>query len=120
MIQLLDYHWPGNVRELENVIERCSVLGHKEQLTLECLPDQVKRKPSDAAAGMIELPDSGFDLDEHLATIENDILISALEKNGGVRKKAAEYLNISFRTIRYRLSKFGLAEDEDADGNETV
>jgi two-component system response regulator PilR (NtrC family) len=120
MVQLLDYHWPGNVRELENVIERCSVLGHQEQLTLDCLPDQVKRRPSDAAAGMIELPDSGFDLDEHLATIEKDILIRALEKNGGVRKKAAEYLNISFRSIRYRLSKFGLAEDEDADGNGTV
>jgi two-component system response regulator PilR (NtrC family) len=116
MVQLLDYHWPGNVRELENVIERCSVLGHQEQLTLDCLPDQVKRRPSDAAAGMIELPDSGFDLDEHLATIEKDILIRALEKNGGVRKKAAEYLNISFRSIRYRLSKFGLGEGDEEDG----
>lgn len=115
MTHLLDYHWPGNVRELQNVIERCSVLGQKEQLTLNCLPDHVKRRLSESAGGVVELPDSGFDLDEHLATIEKDILIRALEKNGGIRKKAAEYLNISFRSIRYRLSKFGLGEgDEDA------
>jgi two-component system response regulator PilR (NtrC family) len=43
-------------------------------------------------------------------------LIRALEKNGGVRKKAAEYLNISFRSIRYRLSKFGLGEGDEEDG----
>jgi len=115
MLHLLDYHWPGNVRELENVIERCSVLGQKDQLTANCLPEQVKRKAPGTTGGMVELPDTGFDLDEHLATIEKDILIRALDKNGGVRKKAAEYLNISFRSIRYRLAKFGLGDEEDDD-----
>jgi len=112
---LLDYHWPGNVRELENVIERCTVLGHNDRLVFDCLPEQVRTPASPAGSGPVDIPDTGLDLDEYLAGIEQEILIKALEKAGGVRKKAAELLNISFRSIRYRLAKFGLGDEDDAD-----
>ncbi len=108
---LLNYDWPGNVRELENLIERCVVLGESDQLTVDCLPDQIKKKSCNTYAGLCNLPDEGLDLDSWLADIEKTVLLQALEKSGGVRKKAAELLGINFRSIRYRLSKLGIGEE---------
>jgi two-component system, NtrC family, response regulator PilR len=111
--RLLDYQWPGNIRELENSLERCVILGQGDELSEECLPAALQRSAPALSACIDELPEGGLDLDAYLGDIEKDILLKALERCGGVRKKAAEYLGISFRSIRYRLAKFGLAEDED-------
>ncbi len=108
---LLNYEWPGNVRELENLVERCVVLGDTDELTLDSLPDQIKKKNCNAYAGICCLPDEGLDLDMWLEDMEKSILLQALEKTGGVRKKAAELLGINFRSIRYRLSKLGIGDD---------
>ncbi len=54
-----------------------------------------------------------MDLDEYLGQIEKDILLKALEKNHGIRKRAAQFLRISFRSIRYRLAKYGIALNDD-------
>jgi two-component system response regulator PilR (NtrC family) len=108
---LLDYHWPGNVRELENVVERCLVLGQSNQITASGLPPQF-HSPRVAEQGQLaEIPDSGLDLDAYLGGIEKEILLKALEKTGGVRKRAAELLGLTFRSIRYRLAKFGIEPD---------
>nr|WP_305045099.1 sigma-54 dependent transcriptional regulator [Geoalkalibacter sp.] len=116
MRRLLEYRWPGNIRELENLIERCVVLGASDKLTAQALPLPLQATASGGAepAGIgPEIPDSGFDLDAYLGGIEQEILQKALEKTGGVRKKAAELLGISFRSIRYRLAKFGISPDDE-------
>ncbi|PKN13751.1 MAG: Fis family transcriptional regulator [Deltaproteobacteria bacterium HGW-Deltaproteobacteria-4] len=107
---LLDYPWPGNIRELHNVLERCLVLGSAESIGVDCLPPQVR----DAAAGTLlhDLPEDGLDLDAYLAAIERELLLKALERSNNVRTRAAELLKMSFRSIRYRLAKFGLDVDE--------
>lgn len=117
MRYLLDYPWPGNIRELENVVERCTVLGHGKSLKSDCLPSQILNAGRQSGGELAEIPETGLDLDEYLAGIEKDILLKALDRTSGVRKKAAELLNISFRSIRYRLAKFGLGED-DEEGSE--
>jgi two-component system response regulator PilR (NtrC family) len=114
MRRLLDYPWPGNIRELENAIERCLVLSHSEELTEECLPLSLQRQAPESGGPMTELPETGLDLDAYLGDIEKDILLKALDRTGGVRKRAAELLGITFRSIRYRLAKFGI----DADGED--
>jgi two-component system response regulator PilR (NtrC family) len=54
-----------------------------------------------------------MDLDAYLGEIERTLLLAALDRCRGVRKRAAKLLGISFRSIRYRLSKYDLgAEDE--------
>jgi len=62
----------------------------------------------------LELPESGCNLDEVVNEVERRLLTAALERTGGVRTAAAKLLGISFRSMRYRLAKLGLGE-EDAD-----
>jgi two-component system response regulator PilR (NtrC family) len=115
MCSLLDYHWPGNVRELENVVERCLVLGHSNKISESSLPPQFHSDRVAVRGQLAAIPDAGLDLDAYLGGIEKDILLKALEKTGGVRKRAAELLGITFRSIRYRLAKFDIdpgAEEE--------
>jgi two-component system response regulator PilR (NtrC family) len=100
------YHYPGNVRELENLIERAVTLAPGEKITLGCLPEAVLARPDPAPHGRIS--HDGVELDALLAKYESVLLREALEKAGGVKKKAASLLGISFRSFRYRLEKLGL------------
>ena len=113
MRRLLDYGWPGNIRELENIVERCLVLGQGEELSEDSLPANLVADTPAAEGQFSQIPDTGLDIDAYLGAIEKDILLKALDKTGGVRKKAAELLGISFRSIRYRLAKFGIEADGD-------
>ncbi len=115
MRRLIDYQWPGNVRELENVIERATVLGKENEITLDCLPPNLLTGMSSSVMPLTDIPETGMDLDAYLGEIEKEILLKALVRTNGVRKNAAGLLGITFRSIRYRLAKFGLGDDENAD-----
>lgn len=108
---LMAYPFPGNVRELENIIERSLVLDN-ERITLESLPPQVKGaiKRFDLHAA-VDIPEEGIDLEPALENLEKQYLLKALEKSGGSKTNAAELLGMTFRSYRYKLSKFGLAAD---------
>ncbi len=101
---LLEQPYPGNVRELENVVERAVTLARGDTITLEDLPIGVLAQVHDP--GSVELGE-GFDIDAYLGSIEKKILSRALEQSGGVRTEAAKLLGTTFRSLRYRLSKYG-------------
>ncbi len=108
---LWGYQFPGNVRELENIIERGIALGAVE-ITLDMLPQQVIRfSKNNLSFDEFEIPSVGMDLDGYLAGIEKRFLLKALEKSGGVRKRAAESLGMTFRSFRYKLSKHGMGDE---------
>ena len=65
---------------------------------------------------VVQLPGEGVDLDALVNEYEGDLLLQALRAEGGVKKRAARRLGISFRSFRYRLEKLGL--DESKHGSE--
>ncbi len=108
---LMAYPFPGNVRELENLVERCIVLGNS-LITEDCLPEKISGYRLDLPGGdEFDIPQEGMNLEAYLDGIEKKILLKALERSGGVKKKAAEILGLTFRSMRYRLAKFGMDED---------
>jgi two-component system response regulator PilR (NtrC family) len=103
------YDWPGNVRELANVVERAVTLAEGETVEPGVLPPGV-RGAAALVAETPELPESGFDLQGHLDAIERRLLEQALARTGGVKTEAARLLSLTFRSLRYRLAKFGIGD----------
>ncbi|HEU4431474.1 MAG TPA: helix-turn-helix domain-containing protein, partial [Myxococcota bacterium] len=60
------------------------------------------------APGAAQLPSDGSNLDDLMNAFERDLLLAALARSGGVKKRAAHALGITFRSFRYRLEKLGL------------
>jgi two-component system, NtrC family, response regulator PilR len=112
---LTAYRFPGNVRELENVIERAVALSGARVIGLGDLPTSISGHASASAETLLELPPEGLKLEEVLNEAERRLLVAALDRTGGVRKRAAELLGITFRSLRYRLQKQGLSDDADGD-----
>src|SRR5690606_28747022 len=97
---LLSYDYPGNVRELENLIERAVALESSAMLGADHFPERRRSVVAEVGPGGGEFPADGIDLDAALADLERSLILAALARSGGVRKRAAKLLNISFRSLR--------------------
>lgn len=116
---LMGYDYSGNVRELENIMERAVTLENTEAVTVEALPPALKER-----AGALQAlqavplsngenacaPSNVVDLEKTVEEFEKAIIMDALKKTGGVKKRAAELLGLSFRSMRYKLSKYDIPE----------
>jgi DNA-binding NtrC family response regulator len=98
------YRWPGNVRELENVIERLTVLAVGDEITLSDLPEFLRRARPGSEALELELPPQGISLE----AVEKELILKALKRFDGNQTKAAAFLDISRRTLIYRMEKHGI------------
>jgi two-component system response regulator PilR (NtrC family) len=110
---LARYPFPGNVRELENLIERAVALSRGTTIGCDLLPATVVqvRETRDAA----RITSAGVDLEKLVADYERTLLHEALRATGGVKKRAARLLGISFRSFRYRLEKLGIEDPAQGD-----
>ncbi len=108
---LLQFPFPGNVRELENIIERAVAFETRDVLSIDHLPPHVLRGHGLGHGPLpaeISLPPEGMDLEETLASIERNLMSDALRRTSGNQTDAAELLGISFRSIRYKIQKYGI------------
>jgi two-component system NtrC family response regulator len=110
------YSWPGNVRELENIIERIVVLARGDEITLNDLPDFLRRERPAVETLHLDLPPHGISLE----AVERELIVRALEKFHGNQTHAAQYLDISRKTLIYRMEKHGLCKESDASGEDVV
>lgn len=114
------YEYPGNVRELENIIERTVALEGGASILPESLPPFVSTTTGRklASSNEIEVTEDGVDIDKILGQIEKEIIIKAIHTANGVKKHAAKLLNISFRSMRYRVEKYSLGNIGDDEFDE--
>lgn len=116
---LKKYNYPGNVRELENMIERTVALEGGSTILPESLPPMVNTSSGRkmASSNEIEIGNEGLDLDKVMGQIEKELLVKAIHSAGGIKKKAAKLLHISFRSMRYRIEKYnlGIVGDDELD-----
>jgi two-component system response regulator PilR (NtrC family) len=111
-------HWRGNVRELENVIERAVVLTPGDIIGVDSLPDEIRSLPERTPTTPTEIPEGGIDMETMVSDMEKDLLMRAMEKAHGVKKEAARLLNLSFRSFRYKLAKYGLSGPGKGEGDD--
>ncbi len=107
------YDFPGNVRELENIVERAVALASGPQIGLGDLPHEVSGATGQPSPGLVTLPESGCEIDSVLGEIERRLILQALERAGGVRTVAAKSLGLTLRSLRYRLQKHALQDEEE-------
>lgn len=99
--KLLGYTWPGNVRELANIIERGVVMNGEKSFGQDVLYINERAAPMMAQSSALPL---GITLKE----LEKRFIIETLENNRQEKQKTAEILGISPRTLRNKLSEYGV------------
>jgi two-component system response regulator AtoC len=105
MRRLLGYSWPGNIRELENVIERCIILCDGVAITVDVLPPALHRASEGCKPACT---DENLSIKQAEDAIERDLIRKALIKTRGNRTQAARILEISHRSLLYKLKEFGI------------
>jgi two-component system response regulator PilR (NtrC family) len=109
LAELGQYDFPGNIRELENVLERATALSGGEQIG----PDGLMLKPVAAEEGGGRAADGalGAPLPEYLDRVEREAILEALARTQFNRTAAAKLLGITFRTLRYRMQRLGITDE---------
>ena len=99
--ELERYGWPGNVRELRNVVQRAVVLSGTGLIDTEHLPENILRAvaPAPAAARGSIVP---------IREMERDAILRALEDTHQDKRRAAQLLGISLKTLYNKLAKYGI------------
>lgn len=108
---LLRYPFPGNVRELENILERALTLSEDTIIREEHLQLPRNASSADASRGTGGRPENQ-PLEEYLTEIEKEEILRALEATHWNRTAAARKLGMTFRSLRYRLKKLQLDQEE--------
>jgi len=101
---LLNYSWPGNIRELENSLERAIIMSDRVQIKAEDLPVEILESEIENIPDFSN-PDC-LSLKENCEDLEKVLICSALKKTSGNRTHAAKLLEVSHRTLLYKLKKY--------------
>lgn len=105
---LVGYDWPGNVRELENSVERALVLSRERTIEVEHLSAAVREGASAPRGKTAVYTAAGLSIKKAVRTIEEDLIVRALEKTRGNRTHAAKLLEISHRALLYKIKRYRL------------
>src|SRR4029078_7259369 len=106
---LEDYAYPGNTRQPESALERAILLCENDTITIEDLPPEMTAGSRPAAGGdLFKLPAEGVNFED----VERSLIMQAMDRTDNNITKSAKLLGLTFRTIQYRLEKFGIKKEE--------
>lgn len=132
--KLAAYRWPGNVRELQNVLKRLMILGHGDDSLDDMLMGPPARTRGGGLPAAADQPPSpmeflGFDINQPpdlsslslkkikkkaMDHVEREVIAYVLDKTGWNRSKATKVLNISYKTLLYKIRDLGIEPPVDA------
>ncbi len=105
---LEDYSYPGNVRQLESALERAVLLCENSTITAEDLPPEMSNSSRASSANdLFKLPAEGINFED----VERSLIMQAMDRTDNNITKSAKLLGLTFRTLQYRLEKFGFKKD---------
>lgn len=102
------YAWPGNVRELQNVIERAMVLCESDSIEPADLPDRFRARPELVRQS---IHPQELSIKKTVRVIEEDLIRRALKKTAGNRTNASKILEISHRSLLYKIKEYGIDDE---------
>jgi DNA-binding NtrC family response regulator len=111
---LEDYSYPGNIRQLESALERAILLCENDTVTIDDLPPEMAggggtASGAAAATELFKLPPDGVNFED----VERSLIMQAMDRTDNNITKSAKLLGLTFRTLQYRLEKFGFKKDGD-------
>jgi transcriptional regulator with PAS, ATPase and Fis domain len=131
--KLLSYSWPGNVRELQNILKRIMILGEDEETIDDLLSSAGKRGNAAGVQSALAQPSIPIELvglngenaanlsslslkkirKKALDRVEKEVITYVLDKTGWNRSKATKILNISYKTLLYKIKDLGIVPPSD-------
>jgi len=102
MALMMSYDWPGNVRELKNLVARLALVRQGKRIGVEDLPPEMRE------SALQEDPLGETSFDDIVSSDERRLLLRALENANGNKTRAAELLQMTPSTFRYKLSSLDL------------
>ena len=107
---LSNYDFPGNVRELRNIINRAFIMARGDTLTADCLPDKILGSRVKRNKKSVMIP-----LGQPMEEVERLVIEETLNMTDGDRKKTAEILGISYKTLYNKTKKYKGDREEEED-----
>lgn len=116
VLSLLEsYYYPGNVRELENIIERAVVIAPDDEITVDCLREEIRNpekmremmRESSGASGDIDMS-RGVSFYDEVRRFEIDLIRRALDQTGGHQSRAARLLGLNATTLNSKIKTYNI------------
>jgi DNA-binding NtrC family response regulator len=112
MSRFENHRWPGNIRELENVVERMVLLSRSDEVSVSSLADIVRDPRIPAGPGATEISANPVEPEGlSLEAMERQMIVRALRKFDWNKTQAARHLDISRKTLMYRIAKYNIEKE---------